>query len=384
MSYVLQHTQAVNDEAKFNMQVTQIVARLAGVEVEDKVVGVPEIPKISAFGQQPILNTPRGVFTGLNCAKAVAQGVHNKLTGICPGQAVVVDEYLQAVKNILDLTANLIALEKSKSTENDKINAVNKLVAYLKPFNAALVNNTFLLGNFITIADIALVVALQHAFANWFGPKKRTELASLYRLFITINGQKAAKRVLEPVTVAEKDAWVMPDLTQQKAEKVVDPMSTLPKSETNLDSVKKLFGLEQPYNPAFATEVWNGFDYAGYTFYEVDFKYNADEWEKEFLCENGVNGFLNRGEGSKKYVFLVLNQTLVGKFYHINGAAIVRGSPDFNAGEIPEALKSCGDAEEYAWNKIDVTTDEGKKKFLARFMTDSFGGNPVLKRFQLK
>lgn len=176
----------------------------------------------------------------------------------------------------------------------------------------------------------------------------------------------------------------MPDLTNMKAEKVVDPMSVLPKSTTNLDSVKKLFGLEQPFNKAFATEVWNDFDYDGYTFYKVDFKYNADEWNKDFLCENGVSGFLNRGESAKKYVFLVLNMTKNGDWYHINGAAIVRGNKEFNNKEIPVCLASCGDAEEYSWEPMDVSTQEGKDKFLSYFMTETYGGNPVLKRFQLK
>eukprot|EP00461_Guttulinopsis_vulgaris_P004440 UN04442 len=391
MAFVLQAPQQVSPLTKVYQNAVQAVANLAGVEVQVKQIGVPEVPKVAPYGILPALSTPCGAtFTGAQAVKAVVNGkFHAKLNGVCPGQAVVVDELLAIVPGIVELTQALVALEKSKSTENDKINALNKLVAYVKNLNAQLVANTFLLGNNISIADVTIALALVEAFEKYFGPKKRQEISSVYRLFVTVMGQKAVKKVVPEYTVAAKDVYLMPDmaaLAAKPAEKVVDPMAAVPKSSLNFDSVKKLFGLQQPFNPEFATEVWkmDPTIYESYTFYTVDFKYNADEWEKDFLCENGVNGSINRMEVGKKHSFLVLNMTKVGNNYHINGAGIFRGSPEFNNGPIPVALATVGDADEYEFTKVDVTTDEGKKKFLDAFMTETFNGNPVLKRFQLK
>jgi len=225
---------------------------------------------------------------------------------------------------------------------------------------------------------------------NILAQKKRQELASVYRLFTTVMGQKQVKKIVAEYTIMDKDVYLMPDmaaLAAKPAEKVVDPMSAVPKSTVNLDSVKKLFGLSRPWNPEFPTEVWNEFDYEGYTFYQIDFKYNADEWEKEHMCENGVAGFINRGESAKKYVFIVLNMTKVGDFYHVNGAGIIRGSPEFNKSETderPVCLRTVGDAEEYSFKQIDVTNDAGKKEFLKHFCAEEVNGNAVLNRFQLK
>lgn len=277
-------------------------------------------------------------------------------------------------------------MEATKSTDNDKINALNKIVALVKPINDALVNNTFLLGNTYTIADIVLAVALRDAFALFFGPKKRTELAALTRWFNTVSGQKALLKTLGAATIQAKDVHLMPDLTVAAKPEVKkdDPIAKLPRSTMSLDAIKKLFCMARPFNPEFATEFWPQFDAAGWLLYEVEFKYPDDfpVEKKLYMAENGVNSFSQRMDTVKKNVFCTLHTFVKDGHFNIKGAAIVRGTPEIDAGRAtPQACADVADAEEYSWKLLNPASEADKAEFIKNFcaIDETYGSEIVLR-----
>jgi len=372
--------------------IVKAVAATAGVQLAVDVISVTEIVKISPFGLMPVLHTSYGTsVSGLSAVKYVDASC-SALSGRCAFSKAQIDQYLQIVPLIVDQVEAFKQLEAAKSTDNDKINALNKLVAFVKPINETLIANTFLLGNTISIADIALAVALKEAFALYFGPKKRTELVALSRWFTTIFAQKALVKTFgAEIALQAKDVHLMPDLTALASAKPVvakeDPIAKMPRSSMHLDNVKKLYCQARPFNPTFNEEFWPIFDAEGWECFEVAFKYPEDfpVEKKLFMAENGINGFINRGESAKRNVFLVLNMYEKDGFFNIRGAGIIRGNREVNSGKvIPHALAEVSDAEEYDFTYIDTSNDAGKAKFISLFCPETIDGAEILNRIHLK
>jgi glutathione S-transferase len=370
----------------------KVTALTAGVSLDANVVSVTEVVKLSPFNIMPVLQTAYGTsVAGLSAIKYV-DAACSGLSGRCAFAKAQIDTYLQIVPIIVDQVEAFKQLEASKSTDNDKINALNKLVAFVKPINETLVANTYLLGNTITIADIAVSVALKEAFALYFGPKKRTELAALTRWFNTMLAQKAAVKTFgAEIAIQAKDVHLMPDLTNLASAKPVvdkeDPIAKMARSPMHLDNIKKLYCQARPFNPEFGVEFWPQFDAEGWECFEVIFKYPEDYpvEKKLFMAENGINGFINRGESAKRNVFIVLNMFEKDGHFHIHGAGIIRGNREINGGkEIPVPLAAVADAEEYNFNYIDVSNDEGKAKFISAFCAADVNGAEILNRIHLK
>lgn len=368
----------------------QVAAILSDVKLDVKDLSVSDVVKISPYNILPVVTTECGNYSGIAAIKSIVKPC-SSLGGRCPYQKQQIDQYLQVVPLIIEQSVAFRALEDSKSTDNDKINALNKLVQLIKPLNDVLVNSTFLLGNTFTIADIVVAASLKDTFARYMGPKRRTELSALTRWFNTVFGQKAFLKVFgAEIAIQDKDVYLMPDLTAApKAAEVKkeDPIAKMPKSPMHLDTIKKLYCLARPFNPDFAKDFWPQFDAAGYECFQVDFKYPEDfpVEKKLFMAENGINGFITRGEQAKKHVFVVLNIFEKDGFFNVRGAAIIRGSREVNGDkEIPYALADVSDAEEYTFTPIDVSNDEGKAKFIKLFCPVDWEGAEILNRIHLK
>lgn len=389
MSFTLSTVRQAAPQVIVATNAIKVAAFAANIDFKAVEVSVTEVFKLNAFGVLPVLTTESGSFAGLQAIKAVQQC--GSLTGRCPNMKSQIDQYLQIVPLITEQTVAFKALEDGKASDNDKINALNKLMAFVKPLNETLVASTFLLGNTFTIADIAVAVALKDIFARYMGPKKRSEVPALTRWFNTVMGQKCAAKVFgAEINIQAKDVCLMPDLLAVAAKPEVkkdDPIAKMARSAMHLDTIKKLYCMARPYNVDFGTEFWPQFDAEGYQLFQVDFKYPEDfpVEKKLFMCENGINGFITRGESAKKNVFIVLNIFENNGCFNVKGAGIVRGNREIDgAREIPFALADVSDAEEYSFTYIDSSTDEGKAKFLAAFCAPDMEGKEILNRVHLK
>jgi len=156
---------------------------------------------------------------------------------------------------------------------------------------------------------------------------------------------------------------------EKPKKKEKNPLDSLPESKMHLDTVKKLFFSEKPFNPNFFSSFWTMFDPAGYSIYTITYKYD-DENKILFMTGNAVGGFIQRAEEVRKYAFGTL--IIVGKDedtppYKIVGCWIFRGQ------EVPKEMLDCDDYAYYNWTKVDSSQAAVRKRIEALFVADSFG-----------
>ena len=100
----------------------------------------------------------------------------------------------------------------------------------------------------------------------------------------------------------------------------------------------------------------HSFDYAGFSVYRIDFKYN-EELTQIFMSSNQIGGLFNRLEASRKYLFGSVGVLGTAGNSIISGALILRGQ------EVKPVVEAAPDWESYAYVKLDVKGNEEDKKF---------------------
>jgi len=98
------------------------------------------------------------------------------------------------------------------------------------------------------------------------------------------------------------------------------------------------------------------FDYAGFSVWRVDFKYN-EELTQVFMSSNQIGGFFNRLEASRKYLFGSVGVLGTSGDSVISGVLILRGP----AAE--PVVNVAPDWESYAYTKLDVKDNAEDKTF---------------------
>jgi len=158
---------------------------------------------------------------------------------------------------------------------------------------------------------------------------------------------------------------------EKPKKKEKNPLDLLPESKMHLDTVKKLFFSEKPFNPTFFSQFWTIFDPVGYSIYTITYKYD-EENKILFMTGNAVGGFVQRAEEVRKYAFGVL--VITGKDeetppYKIVGSWIFRGQA------VPKEMLECDDYAYYNWTKVDTTQAAVRSRVEALFTADSLGEN---------
>lgn len=98
------------------------------------------------------------------------------------------------------------------------------------------------------------------------------------------------------------------------------------------------------------------FDYAGFSVWRVDFKYN-EELTQVFMSSNQIGGFFNRLEGSRKYLFGSVGVLGSSGDSVISGALILRGPA------VEPVVNVAPDWESYTYTKLDVKDNAADKTF---------------------
>lgn len=386
----------------------------------------PEFLKMSPAGKVPVMSTPSGSITESNAILKYVARVRsdNTLLGSTTYEASLVDQWLDFVNNEIEPTRAILAFPHWGLTtfkQNVYQSAKKDLIAALKIVNQHLLFHTYLVGQSITVADIALATALVFAFTHFFDSAVQAELPNLMRWFNTLVNQPYFKQVIGEVVVittevlapgqeaaapkkdgAKKDAPkkdapkkeaapkkevapAAPVVVAPKPVKVVNPLDALPASTMKLDDVKRGFFACKPYSAEyFPAQFWEQFDAEGFSLYETKYAYPED-LEKDSYTDNLCTGFLSRCEASKKYVFACANVVKVAEpkdgegAYQIHSAFIIRG-PGINA-----ELEDVTDFEEYVFTKLDSKNEADRAKFNTLFTSDStIEGNDVVYKRYLK
>lgn len=264
-----------------------------------------------------------------------------------------------------------------------------------------LLNQTYLVGERVTLADIVVFTTLLSLYQYVLEPAKRNKYANVTRWFNTILNQPQVKKVVTNYKLAEKtlpldpkkwaefqaktggaagaakqqkpqqekkekkpapvkkeaEAAEEPDATElalAAEPKSKDPFDALPKGTFNWDDFKRVYSNDTEENAI--KYFWEKFDAENNSIWLGEYKYN-DELTQVFMSCNLISGMFQRLDKMRKCSFGSVCLFGENNNSSISGLWVWRGqdlaftlSPDWQI-----------DYDCYTWRKIDAKSDEAKK-----------------------
>lgn len=240
-------------------------------------------------------------------------------------------------------------------------------------------NNTYLVGERITLADLFSVGIIARGFEFFFDTKWRQEFPNVSRWYETVYNQPiysavapkftlldtpkltnvAPKKAAEPKKEAKKEA--KPKAAAPKEEDEEDkpaepkpkhPCDLLPRATFPLDEWKRQYSNLD--TPEALKWFWENVNFDEYSLWKVDYKYN-DELTLTFMSSNLVGGFNNRLEASRKYLFGCASVFGENNDSVIQGAFLIRGD------DYKPVFDVAPDYESYNFTKLDPTKPEDRE-----------------------
>lgn len=403
-----------------------IAAQFSGAKVtvaSDFVFG--QTNKSEAFlkkfplGKVPAFETADGKF--LTESNAIAYYVSNEqLRGktdlekaeVLSFLSLADNELLPAVHGWVFAFMGIIQFQK-----NNVERAKQDLKATLTALNSRLVNQTFLVGERLTLADIVVFATLLSAYEKVLDPSFRAPFGSLTRWFNTVLNQPQVKAVVKGFTMCAKVAEIDPkkfaefqaktggaqqqqqqkepkekkekkpappkkekeaepaeeldaaELALAEEPKSKDPFDAMPKGTFNFDDFKRCYSNEDEAKsiPYF----FEKFDPEHYSIWYGEYKY-PEELTKVFMSCNLITGMFQRLDKMRKQAFSSVclfgednNSTISGVWVWRGQDLAFELSPDWQV-----------DYEVYDWKKLDPKSEETKKLVTQYFSwsgTDSKG-----------
>merc|ERR1711972_547475 len=246
----------------------------------------------------------------------------------------------------------------------------------MKALNDHLLAKTFLVGERISLADIAVCCTLLSLYKQVMDPSFRGAYQNVNRWFTTVVNQPNAKAVLGEVVLCSKEAQFdakkfaefsgkgdkkKEEKPAEKAEeeddgmpkepKAKDPLAALPKGTFDLEEWKRFYSNNDEDDSI--KWFWEHFDAEHYSIWRSDYKFN-NELTMVFMSCNLVGGMFQRLEKMKKNAFA--SAILFGENNN-SGIWVWKGQ------EL--AFDLCEDwaidSGSYDWKKLDPKSDECKK-----------------------
>ncbi|KAJ5554622.1 hypothetical protein N7513_004581 [Penicillium frequentans] len=237
----------------------------------------------------------------------------------------------------------------------------------LAVFENHLTENTYLVGERITLADLFTAALLTRAFATVLDKKYREENVAFTRWYNTIINQAAFKAVFPEPKFAEECIKYTPPKKEEKpkpaaaaeedkpaeAPKAKHPLEALGKPTLALDEWKRQYSNNDTREVAMPW-FWQNFNSEEYSLWKVDYKYN-NELKLTFMANNLIGGFQARLEASRKYLFGCQG------VYGVNYACVVKGVYMVRGQEWEPAFTVGPDWEGYEYTKLDPTSEADRK-----------------------
>ncbi|XP_022929968.1 elongation factor 1-gamma-like isoform X3 [Cucurbita moschata] len=398
-----------------------IAAEYNGVEVKlipDFEMGVsnktPEFIKMNPIGKVPVLETPDGpIFESNAIARYVARlKADSPLFGSSSIDYGHIEQWIDFAS--LEIDPNILTWYRPRigraaylpPVEEAAIAALKRALGAL---NTHLASNTYLVGHFVTLADIIMTCNLLLGFTKLMTKSFTSEFPHVERYFWTLVNQPNFKKILGEVKQAESVPPVQsakkPDESAKqkhkdevkkepkkevekekpKAEvgegedeapkpKPKNPLDLLPPSKMILDEWKRLYSnTKTNFREVAIKGFWDMYDPEGYSLWFCDYKYD-DENTVSFVTLNKVGGFLQRMDLARKYAFGKMLVIGSEPPFKVKGLWLFRGQ------EIPTfVLDECYDMELYEWRKVDIS-DEAQKERVNQMIEDHepFEGEALL------
>jgi len=386
----------------FRAQKALIAAKYSGAQLtvaKDFVFGetnkTPEFLTKFPLGKVPAFEGSDGVI--LTESNAIAYYVANdELRGgsEAAARAQVVQWMCMADNEILPASCTWVfpTMGIMQFNKNATDRAKVDIQAALKTLNDHLLTRTFLVGERLTLADIAVACTLLNLYKHVLDSEFRKPFLNVTRWFTTVINQPNAKAVLGSFTLCSKMAEFdskkyaefsgkgagdnkkakapkaekkkEPEKKKEKEEvddepsfadeKKKDPLDALPKGNFDLEEWKRFYS-NNDEDPSIAW-FWEHFDHENYSIWKGDYKYN-DELTMVFMSCNLIGGMFQRLEKMKKNAFA--SCCLFGKDNDssISGIWVFKGQN--LAFELSEDWQI--DYASYGWRKLESKSEEAKK-----------------------
>lgn len=353
----------------------------------------PDFLKKNPNGKIPVLETKDGsIFESNAILRHVARINKNKgLYGSNEHQESSVDQWLdwtalELEPPMVQLMLPIFGLMEYDKDKNKK--ALSDIMNVLRVLDSHLKINNYMVGNNLTIADIAVASALVNPMRFLWEEKFRKNIPSVTKWFENIIQHPAFTQVygkvrlcqkqMEPVQGEKQVAAHKPEAKkeQPKAEKAEkkekpkaadddeeeapkksdkNPLDSLPPSKFNLFDFKTLF-VNAPNKHEAMQFFWDNFDAEGYSLYFVQYIKAEGEGKVLFLTNNLMNGFLQRLEHFRKYAFGV--HGVYGEEPNLE----IRGVWCWRGVGIPAEIKELDSYEYHTWTPLSASKPEDKKK----------------------
>ncbi len=258
-------------------------------------------------------------------------------------------------------------------------------LATISVVEAHLRDNTYLVGERITLADIFAVGIIARGFQYFFGKEWRQENPNVSRWYETVYNQPIYSAVApdfalldapqltnvapkkpeapKPPKAAPKPAAAPAAEAEEPAEapKPKHPLEALPKASLPLDEWKRQYSNVD--TPLALKWFWENVNFEEYSLWKVLYKYN-DELTIVFMSSNLVSGFNNRLEASRKYLFGSASVYGENNNSVIEGAFVIRGQDYLPVFDVAP------DYESYEFIKLDPTNPEDRAFVEAQWSWD--------------
>merc|ERR1712121_405493 len=200
--------------------------------------------------------------------------------------------------------------------------AKEDIKAALKTLNDHLLTRTFLVGERLSLADIAVACTMLSLYTQVLDPEFRKPFVNVTRWFNTVVNQPNAKAVVGQVNLctkmAEFDAKKFAEFSgkgekkkeekkeekpaedEPKPEKKADPFEKMPKGTFDLEEWKRFYSNND--EPESVAWFWEHFDHENYSIWRGDYKYN-DELTMVFMSCNLIGGMFQRLDKLNKNAF---------------------------------------------------------------------------------
>jgi elongation factor 1-gamma len=267
--------------------------------------------------------------------------------------------------------------------------------------NDHLKDQTFLVGERVTLADIVVALHLLGLYTHVLDPGFRKAFVNTNRWFETVVNQPNWKEVLGEVVLCVKAAMPQkPVDAKPKEEKKPEPkkqpeaekpkpkpkkteededefveakpksaLDLLPKSSLDMDEWKRFYS-NNDTKQAMAW-FWEHLDKEGYSLWFSDYKYN-DELESLLKTCNLIGGWYQRLDRMRKYGFAntIIFENVEKNHHEISNCWLVRGTT------MPKEMTDCDDYELYEWSRVENPDDPEVRKKVEEYWSweGTFGG----------
>ncbi|ORX62444.1 EF1G-domain-containing protein, partial [Hesseltinella vesiculosa] len=263
--------------------------------------------------------------------------------------------------------------------------AIDRVKRAMDVLNKILLTSTYLVGETVTFADIAIVCTLSLGFRTVFDKAFRSQYKNVTRYFTTVVNKELFKTYLPeggnlcqealkytPPKKEKKETKKQEQPKKEKKEEVADeePAKPAPKPKSKLDLLppspfildewKRMYSNND--SDVSAKWFWEHFDKEGWSIWRVDYKYN-DELTMVFMSNNLIGGFFARLEMARKYAFGSMMVCGTNNNNAISGYFVIRGQ------EVPFEVYDAADYESYNFVKVEPAQYEEKKDEIEKYLS---------------